>query len=293
MVQVNRVIFLHIPKAAGSTLNGVIERQYPRDSIYVIDAERQDAAIEEFKALPEARRAKIRLLRGHVGFGLHDYLPEPVSSFTVLRDPVDRVMSHYYYLRDQMDRGRDYTDRPWLREAGRMTLGEYVRHGPSADVRNGQTRLLAGAMNGWDVAAATPSDPTDMLDRAKANLGDQLCLAGLTERFDETLLLLQRRLGWSKPFYVTRNVTQGRPPKAALSPDELEGIQDANRLDIELYEYATARFEQAVRAEGPSFPRAVHRFRFLNRRWDEARRLRNSARYRSGMVVRRPGLGRQ
>ncbi len=65
--QRERVIFLYMPKAAGSTLNQVIARHYPEGSC-CIDPGRQQAALEEFTSLPWSDREKIRLLRGHIGF---------------------------------------------------------------------------------------------------------------------------------------------------------------------------------------------------------------------------------
>ena len=90
------VIFLHIHKAAGTTLHRIIERQYPPDQIWSFD-ERHD--FEAFRALSEAQKEEIRMLRGHMIFGLHEFMPRPCIYVTLLRDPVERVLSFYNYIR--------------------------------------------------------------------------------------------------------------------------------------------------------------------------------------------------
>lgn len=286
-----RVIFLHVPKAAGTTLNRVIENQYPPESVLAIDPARQEAALEEFKCLPPSEREKIRLLRGHIGYGLHIYLPSPVTYITILRDPVDRVLSHYYYLRTHLERGSTFADRPWLQDAGRMSLTDYVRFGRSADLRNGQTKLLAGRMDGWGVDSTPPLDEEGLLQAARRNLHEGLGVVGLAERFDETLVLLKRRLGWKTPIYVSRNRTEGRPPKTQLPRETLEILEEQNALDLELYRDANVVFLDAIRDEGPRFSREVARLRFVNRRTAEARRLVTSARYRAKLVMSKTRAG--
>jgi hypothetical protein len=60
------LIFLHIPKTAGTTLNRIIEWQYSPLSIFTIDAHQIRATAERFKSLPERRRRRFRVVRGHL-----------------------------------------------------------------------------------------------------------------------------------------------------------------------------------------------------------------------------------
>ncbi len=288
---VERVIFLHIPKTAGSTLRGVFIDQYPTGSVLAIGPGRHDTAMEDFKSLPLPEREKIRLLRGHFGFGLHEYLPPPVTYITILREPVARVVSHYYYVRSQLERGNAFTDRPWLREAARMSLSDYVQHGRSADVRNGQTKLMAGQMQGWGVDDEHSPGDEQLLQAAQYNLREGMAVVGLIERFDETLVLFKRRLGWRTPFYVSRNVAPNRPEREHAPPEILEAVRRENALDVQLYGDAVKLFSEAIADQGPGFGREVGRLRFLNSRRNEIRRLRRSARYRASVVLRRPHAG--
>ena len=92
----DNLIFMHIPKNAGATLHPVLERHYgkrTRHSINVADD------IEAFKRLPQAQRDRIRLLKGHMPFGLHEYLAGRSAYITLLRHPAERIVSHYYYVK--------------------------------------------------------------------------------------------------------------------------------------------------------------------------------------------------
>jgi hypothetical protein len=58
------VVFLHIPKTAGTTLHRIIERQYKPGQLYSVGLV-EGESLEELAKLDEVRRAEIRMLRGH------------------------------------------------------------------------------------------------------------------------------------------------------------------------------------------------------------------------------------
>src|SRR6476620_822287 len=93
------VIFLHLPKAAGSTLNRLIEWEYPLFEIYSIDPVFYRWSWAHLQHLSKKRLRSIRMFKGHMLFGLHTMLPQPASYITVLREPVDRVLSAFYFMR--------------------------------------------------------------------------------------------------------------------------------------------------------------------------------------------------
>ncbi|MFP4394875.1 MAG: sulfotransferase family 2 domain-containing protein [Anaerolineales bacterium] len=236
------VIFLHIPKTAGTTLHRIIERQYVPEHIISFGPDAHQS-IADFKALREARRAQIRMLKGHMAFGLHRYFPadsgrqRPVY-FTLLRDPIERVISHYYHvLRDPTHYLYPYT------EAGRMGLADFLKSKAPVMLNNGQTRLISGI---WEKTPFGACD-AEMLETAKRNIREHFVLVGLTERFDETLCLLRTLLGWHNDIsYVPRNVGDNRPQRDRVSPETLAAITEFNQLDIALYAYAEQLFEEKV-----------------------------------------------
>jgi hypothetical protein len=173
------IIFVHIPKAAGTTLHRIIEQHYPRQNVYSTNPSllNPEASIEHFKQLPLERRAQIRMLKGHLPFGLHDYLPGPTTYFTLLREPVDRVVSFYYYVRQST---QHYLHEQVL--ARDLTLQQYIASCLTTSNDNFQVRLLSGAHHEVPYGQCTPA----MLETAKRHLQEHFSVVGLSEQFDAT-----------------------------------------------------------------------------------------------------------
>lgn len=236
------VIFLHLPKTAGTTLHNIINRQYPRQAIHSFGPDAV-AAVAAFRAMPEAERANIRLLKGHMPFGLHTYLPQPAAYFTMLRDPVDRVISEYYFARRNP---AHYLH--WLIVEQNLSLVEALEAQVHVMLNDAQTRLLSGVWGEVPFGEMT----AEHLEQAKRNLA-HCTIVGLTERFDESLLLLQRAFGWQDIRYRRANVTPERPPKESFEPAALQIIRQAQPLDLELYDYARQLFNEQKKKYGLSF----------------------------------------
>ena len=89
--------------------------------------------------------------------------------------------------------------------------------------------------------------PPDALERAKENLVD-FWFFGLSERLDESIILLGRKLGVGLMPYWLRHVNPQRP-SLEESTDELRAlIAEHNALDVELYRFARHRFEESAPA---------------------------------------------
>lgn len=253
------VIFLHIPKAAGSTLHTIIERQYPSDTIYTIDPSRVEESVDEFKSLPVSQRRRIRVLKGHMSFGLHRYLPGPTTYITILRDPVDRIVSHYHFvLRSPTHYLHDAV------KSKQMTLAEYAQSALSVELDNHQTRMLAGT----DANIGVGQCSNEMLELAKKNLREHFSVVAIAERFDEMLIMLRRLLGWKKLRYVKRNVGGHRLRRNDISDKTVRLIREYNKLDVELYDYAVGMFDRLVGENGGAFSRQLRTFKVINKSYN-------------------------
>lgn len=249
------LIFLHIPKAAGSTLHRIIARQYASDSIYSIDGLRVHESIAEFKQLPEAKRSEIKVLKGHMRFGLHEYLPQPSTYITILRDPVERIISHYYYVLRSPEH--------YLYEqvtSRNMSLKDYICSGITKELNNSQTRLLCtkAALETYEQGSK------EILESAKKNLQEEFAVVGLAERFDETLILLKRKFKWNLPFYIKANTTKDRPLKNDISQETLKIIEKYNELDVELFEFVSKKFQAVITQSGSLFEMELKQLQLVN-----------------------------
>src|ERR1700716_4282688 len=128
------LIFLHIPKTGGSTLYKILKNHYSRAQTVTLDSPK----IARIKTLPAAQRGRYRLLHGHLHFGLHRFIPQASTYITLLRRPVERVLSFYHYARSTPD----HYLYPLL-ATKRLDLKTMFEREPTLELRNEQTRLLA------------------------------------------------------------------------------------------------------------------------------------------------------
>src|SRR5438045_9763500 len=63
-----------------------------------MDPYRIRATAERLKRLPDGRRRRLRVVRGHLFYGIHEFLPQGATYITMLRDPVARLLSTYYFI---------------------------------------------------------------------------------------------------------------------------------------------------------------------------------------------------
>lgn len=249
------LILHHVPKAAGSSLNRVIDRQYPASQVLTIGGPDRFMSVSEFKDLPEPQRQRLVCLRGHIPFGLHPFMPQPCAYITLLRDPVERAISLFYFA--LTSRTHKQHHRVVTQE---LSISDCVRLLHSSGQSNQQTRAISGVT--WVLAERSASE---MLDVAKQNLSQRFIVAELVERFDESLMLVKRSLGWKRIYYRQQNVTPDRPPRSEIPEDDLSLIRELNRLDTELYTYAQELFRERVESESWALEPEVRRFRVVNR----------------------------
>ena len=226
------VIFLHLPKTAGTTVNRLIEWEYRLSEMYSIDPVLFKWSAGHLRRLPPERLKKIRLFKGHMLFGLHEVLSQPATYVTVLRDPVDRIISAFYFM-------RSYKLHPlyWKLRRENWTLEDFVRRYQRENV---QSKIVAGS--DYDVPCTR-----EIVETAKQNLRRHFSVVGLSERLEESLALMKLRFGWRLSSYSSFNVTRRRPKKGDLPKATLDLIREKNAFDIELYECGREIFENAVK----------------------------------------------
>jgi hypothetical protein len=106
-------------------------------------------------------------------------------------------------------------------------------------VSNAQTLLIAGG----NPRSMPELVEQDMLEKAKSNLRE-FAFIGLTERMQPSLNLLSYSFGWLPRESIRLNDTPHRVSRSDLPPDIVELIAEMNRLDLELYRYASQLFEE-------------------------------------------------
>jgi hypothetical protein len=151
-----------------------------------------------------------------------------------LRDPVDRVISTYYFWRHHAPLS---PQSPWLYFAQAKSFDGFVRsdnYFVRQGIENLETWQLADDLR-WRYHTVPEQD---VLAVAKENL-DKFDFIGLCEEFEDSVQRFCRYLGADPPRVPPHELkTKIRKAPSEISASTIEIIKERNRADIELYEYA-------------------------------------------------------
>lgn len=242
-------IFLHIPKTGGLTLHDILYRQYSKEETYscwnIND-------IHLIDTLPPVEKEKIRIIKGHIRLEIAQKVPQKMFFFTLLREPISRTISHYFYL-SQFEEHSFYKE---MKEKN-YSLKEVLKGGFIKNMDNCQVRFLSGEHD-------VPYGAINEMHYKKAieNLDNLFHTFGLVEYYDESILLFQDAFHWKTPLYASRNISYAKG-KSEDHPIDL--LEKYNKYDLMLYTYAKEKFLKEVNKKGIEFQERVKRFRKLNK----------------------------
>ncbi len=239
-------IFLHVPKTAGTTFRAILERNYPEREICAVYPNNakyhQPDQVSEFS---QKKKDGFACFFGHVSFGFHKRIGRDIPYIAFLRNPVDRVISLYHHI---MSHDRRFAEK-------KISIVKFIQGYKNIQADNQQVRILSGANPTFGRVTE------EMLWNAIENIENRFAFVGLTEYFDESLLLLNEKLELRKPWYVNDNVSRSRPGKDFFSGLEMDVIRKFNYLDLVLYAYVKRRLLEKI---SPHFQESVEKFREEN-----------------------------
>lgn len=238
-MQNETLIFIHIPKTAGTSLMKVLAGEYGDKAVKIQCSPEYPDYRETFSGIPDDMKAALKLVAGHFPFGVHKYFSNPARYLTILRNPVSRIESLYYH--HMRNPGNEIHEVIMKYHLSLLGFVEYF-HDKISAINNGQTRILTGLHTVNRHPQNMPVTETH-LEIAKANLKNRIHF-GLAERLKETLLLFQSLFSW-KPFDIPcKNVAEHE--KIPLDEPTIQCIKSLNRFDLELYKFAENEFVKVI-----------------------------------------------
>jgi len=227
-------LFMHIQKTAGTSIVEIAKQHYGDKNIV--------SHGDYLGRKPEDLSDKL-FISGHFGYEYAEPLLSSRYSFTFLRDPVERVLSFYYFCRT-----KEPNEHSIYRIAQSSGLESFLRAGirePSvrAYILNNQVWQLAHGFGGEESIAFRKFffRPEELLDLAIMHL-NKFSHIGFTETFeqDEKIVLSALRIPESEGG-IRINVTEDRPAVADLSRVESMLLEELTLWDQRLYQYAWSR----------------------------------------------------
>src|SRR5271166_568043 len=185
------LIFFRMPKTGGHTMDAPLVHCFPGPQHFNAEVGFTGSALlirsrekiaEKYESLSLDERRAIRCVMGtHIPMGLHTLFDKPAKYFTIVRHPVDRVISSFYFTL------RVSIHIPSARHIQGMTLEQYLDSGIGLDPFDQQVRMLSGCPDldvpldpdGRPISA--PAVERRHLEMAKRNIEDRFIAAAPLE----------------------------------------------------------------------------------------------------------------
>lgn len=246
------VYFFHIPKTAGASVYKAIDAAF--DSSSICPCWLWDDLID----VPSDLLAGYKVFRGHFYGFFELFLGRQLRKFAILREPVDRTVSYYHYIRNSVEH-------PNHADALALTLREFCLHDETRYlVENYQAGYLASLVLYTDPravaerfsaeekkrhlfqAALEPRTngiaPNVLLDAALEGLS-RLCAVGISEQMDRSMELVSRAIGRTLALPTERqNVTPDRISVKQLDAATLQTVEEITAVDRFIYRHIEARY---------------------------------------------------
>ncbi|HEY2481347.1 MAG TPA: hypothetical protein VGI30_04000 [Caulobacteraceae bacterium] len=235
------IVFLHVPKTAGTSLANMLAAHFAPERIYLPEP------YGELSSRSADELAAFDFIYGHFDWSQLEAIPGPKKIVSLLREPVSRALSLYWYWRSYTWSEAEKLGSRGIAYAKRLSADEFFAGAPpdvSGNYENVAARQLVGSQY-WDPRGNGFTIPNRDVIRICRGHIDEMTFCGTTEDFDASAAAVLKRLGL--PFTASRrenvlSVMMHQPAfepvqPTAPSPELVARLGQLAAIDAELHRY--------------------------------------------------------
>lgn len=249
-------MFVHIPKTAGTTFVLTLSRHFKGKKRL---PQYYHVPFKDFPKHQAHYLNQFDLSYGHVPFDPSLKIERGIDYFTFLRSPRERLLSSYRHIKGDGSHGLKNKI-----NVADYTLKDFLKSGLLKRMDNVMVRYLS---NNMDKEYMTVNE--EDLKTAIKNFDTNFVVFGLTEYFDESLVLLADHMKWSPLYYIKENRSSYTIDKKELDEETETLILACNKFDEILYKHALDRFFKLMNGKKDALEKGLKELREGNkkRRW--------------------------
>lgn len=227
-----KVFFDHIPKCGGSSLSQLFCKVYGADRV-------APPLMGEQALVAKKLFRNYDVVLGHFGGTIFDNWPEDFFCCTLVRDPVDRALSTYFYFQNLPQ-----LSIPYVEAVRGLSLDEFVestRQPIVNEILNNPLVAHFAAASGYD---GSYSDPAGVWEAAVRGF-NSYDVIGVCEDFEKSAQAIFGALGVPVPQLDYKNYkvnsNKKRQKRSDIPVHIISAIERRNAGDIQLYRAAVER----------------------------------------------------
>jgi len=241
--------FLHIPKTAGTTLITLLDMYFDSGSILKLHE------WQELLPLMPIDFSKIRFIRGHFGYSIFRILPKKPVCITMLRNPIDLVISSYKMVVRQPKESEMYS------VSTTQSISELITDPHRGALTNRQAHHIVADLDVMSMTKGLSKEELKnyfphhqkefyllemseqkLFEVAKNRISEDFGFLGLVEKMEESLFLLHYTFGWKPVQNKLRENVAPQNQDAEISRDAMEKLMEMTKVDRKMYDFAGKLF---------------------------------------------------
>ena len=224
-------IFDHLPKTGGTALRLVFEQIFGPDQV-------SPSVLSRTERWAEKNFSRYRMIVGHFHCPIpHTGRAEKRVRLTILRNPLDRAISEYFYYRNDVEK------LPWHNLALYSKDHDLYAYTNLLEAQGNIAVSNRFAHHFAEQLSRGPWRESRLLSLAKEALADY-DFVGVQEQLADSVDLFCSKYDLPAITKIPRaNVTSARMALGELDARTRDRLVRLNRVDLELYEFARSRFQ--------------------------------------------------